>query len=65
MEHVGHFSAAMKVRSGLVTADDETHDENRSASMKRDEQLSPDRHFSFVFLFISENVLMLDLLIGP
>jgi hypothetical protein len=35
---VGHFSAAMKVRSGLVTADDETHDENRSASMKRDEQ---------------------------
>ena len=35
---VGHFSAAMKVRSGLVTADDETHDENRSASMKRNEQ---------------------------
>jgi hypothetical protein len=24
--------------------------------------VSPDRHFSFVFLFISENVLMLDLL---
>ena len=35
---MGHFSAAMKVRSGLVTADDVTHDENRSASMKRDEQ---------------------------
>jgi hypothetical protein len=35
---VGHFSAARKVRSGLVTADDETHDENRSASMKRNEQ---------------------------
>ena len=28
----------MKVRSGLVTADDETHDENRLPSMKRDEQ---------------------------
>ena len=28
----------MKVRSGLATADDEPHDENRSASMKRDEQ---------------------------
>jgi hypothetical protein len=28
---VGHFSAVMKVRSGLLTADDETHDENRSA----------------------------------
>jgi len=28
----------MKVRSGLVTADDETHNENRPASMKRDEQ---------------------------
>jgi hypothetical protein len=26
--------------------------------------VSPDRHFSFVFLFISENVLMLDILIG-
>jgi cytochrome c556 len=35
---VGHFSAAMKVRSGLVTADDETHNENRSASMKRNEK---------------------------
>jgi hypothetical protein len=32
----------MKVRSGLVTADDETHDENRSASMKRDEQQGTD-----------------------
>ena len=28
----------MKVKSRLVTADDETHDENRSASMKWDEQ---------------------------
>ena len=34
---MGHFSAAMKVRSGLVTTDDETHDENRSATMKQDE----------------------------
>ncbi|CAC5364654.1 unnamed protein product [Mytilus coruscus] len=35
---VGHFSVAMKMRSGLVTADDNTHDESRPPSMKRDEQ---------------------------
>ena len=35
---VGHFSAAMKVRSELVIVDDETRDENISATMRRDEQ---------------------------
>ena len=35
---IGHFSEAMKVRSGLVIADHEPNDENRSVSMRLDEQ---------------------------
>ena len=32
------YHRTLQCRSGLVTADDDTHDENRLASMKRNEQ---------------------------